>query len=537
MNFNKEQKERIGKYVHEDFPLGPINAETIDDPYVSDVLFEEHNKLYDRITERPSIVLGRRGSGKTSFLQHLQYGDKYEVSVLIDTSDAFTKIIRSVQSTLDSDGFIFPEDVAKLWHALFWMEISYEIHNIFPKATLKLDAFEKIFAIFDLKANMKPSAIIQTVLRVLKERSDGGNLGMAADVFFHLLDEKGTSLDELKDSCVTVLDGKKSRAIILLDSLESFELDIQPIQKAMEGLFKAIGEFNVVRGRPEIRFCLPSELYYVFVKLSKNRVKDFSQRMLLHWHSGELLTLAAHRYKVYLNVHSIGSDSIRSELNRIDVSGRRGAIKFFEQVFPDLIENNAGIKEKPVPYLLRHTQLLPRHILRYLTAIIKIDSKSGNGGATAISESAIKQGIAAVEGELWREVCDAFSYRYPDALEVCSAVIPELPLRFSNGELHNVFNQSAKRAYSDPNIEFSDFKRMLIEIGCIGAVVEKSDIYIRGAFEYIMPETLDPSENNELCLHPMFCGGMKNETPVKDGTDKFVYPHGTDPNDQDYRDD
>lgn len=537
MNFDNEQKEKIEKYVHEDFPLGPINAETIDDPYVSDVLFEEHNKLYDRITERPSIVLGRRGSGKTSFLQHLQYGDKYKVAVLIDTSDAFTKIIRSVQATIESDGFIFPEDVAKLWHALFWVEISYQIQKIFPKRASKFETFEKLFEIFDLKADMRPSAIIQTVLRVLKNRSEDGNLGMAADVFFHLLDERGTSFEEIKDSCQSVLDEEKSRAIILLDSLESFELDIQPIQKAMEGLFKAIGEFNVVRGRPEIRFCLPSELYYVFVKLSKNRVKDFSQRMLLHWHSGELLTLAAHRYKVYLNVHSIGSDSVRHSLNIIDVSDRRGAIKFFELVFPDYIRNNAGVNEKPLPYLLRHTQLLPRHILRYLTAIIKIDSKSGNGGATSISESAIKQGIAAVEGELWREVCDAFSYRYPEALEVCSAVVPELPLRFSNGELHSVFNRVAKGVYTDSSIEFSDFKRMLVEIGCIGAVVNKSGIYIRGAFEYIMPETLDPAENNELCLHPMFCGGMKNETPVKDGTDKFVYPFGTDPEDQDYRDD
>jgi len=51
MDFSDDQKFLIKKYVHEDFPLGPINAETIDDPYVSNILFEEHNRLYDRITE------------------------------------------------------------------------------------------------------------------------------------------------------------------------------------------------------------------------------------------------------------------------------------------------------------------------------------------------------------------------------------------------------------------------------------------------------------------------------------------------------
>ena len=307
MKFTEKQKILIKKYVHEDFPLGPINAETIDDPYVSNILFEEHNKLYDRITERPSIVLGRKGSGKTSFLKHLLYGDKYKVSVLIDTSEAFTKIIRSVQSTLNKDGFIFAEDVAKLWNALFWLEIVYETDKIFPTATKKISVFGKVFKVFGLKANMSPGSIIQTVLQVLRDKSEDNEIGMAADIFYRLLEEQETSLDELKKATQIVLREKNTRAIILLDSLEDFYLDLEPIKKTIEGLFKSVGEFNVVRGRPEIRFCLPSELYYVFVKLSKNRVKDFSQRMLLHWHSGELLILAAHRYKIYLNVYEIGS--------------------------------------------------------------------------------------------------------------------------------------------------------------------------------------------------------------------------------------
>ncbi len=535
MRFTEKQKTLIKKYVHEDFPLGPINAETIDDSYVSNVLFEEHNKLYNRIRERPSIVLGRKGSGKTSFLRHLLYGNKYKVSVLIDTSDAFTKIIRSVQSTLNKDGFIFPEDVAKLWNALFWLEIVYETKKIYPSSTKKLAVFNKVFEIFGLKPKMSPGSIIQTVLQVLREKSENNDIGMAADIFYRLMEEKDTSFDELKKSTINVLRENNTQAIILLDSLEDFHLDLEPIKKSIEGLFKAIGEFNIVRGRPEIRFCLPSELYYVFVKLSKNRVKDFSQRMLLHWHSGELLILAAHRYKIYLNVYEIGSPTIRKELNSIDISKRKGAISFFEKVFPKEIKNHAGLVEKPLPYLLRHTQLLPRHILRYLTAIIKIDSKNGNSGATSISPEAIKMGINQVEGELWREVCEAFSYRYPKALDVCSAVIPQLPLRFSNGELHNIFNQHAKKVYADKNIEFENFRRMMFEMGCIGAVIDSSDIYTHGVFEYTMPESLDPADKNELCLHPMFCGGIKNETSVTEGASKVVYPYGADPNSEDVR--
>ena len=536
MELNEEQKKLIKKYVHDDFPLGPINAETIDDAYVSNILFEEHNKLYDRITERPSIVLGRKGSGKTSFLKHLLYGEKYRVSVLIDTSEAFTKIIRSVQQTLTKDGFIFPEDVAKLWTVLFWLEIIYETRNVFPEEVKKASAIEKIFDIFDLKLNMSPGNIIQTVLQVLRDKSEDNDIGMAADVFYRLLEKNETSFDELRKTTLSILKEKNTRAIILLDSLEDFHLDLEPIKKSIEGLFKAVGEFNIVRGRPEIRFCLPSELYYVFVRLSKNRVKDFSQRMILHWHSGELLTLAAHRCKIYLNVHEVDSQLVRDRLNSINISRRRGAINFFERILPPSLENHVGLVEKPLAYILRHTQLLPRQILRYLTAIIKIDSKNGNGGATSISAEAVKKGIDAVEGELWREVCDAFSYRYPKALDVCSAVIPQLPLRFSNGELHSIFNKYARKVYADKNIEYEEFKRMLIEMGCIGAVVETSDLYIHGVFEYTMPESLDPADNNELCLHPMFCGGIKNETSVSNGTSKVVYPYGTNPVGEDIRD-
>ena len=42
---------------------------------------------------------------------------------------------------------------------------------------------------------------------------------------------------------------------------------------------------------------------------------------------------------------------------------------------------------------------------------------------------------------------------------------------------------------------------MMIEIGCVGAVVGKTDGYIHGIFEYTMPESLQPGSRHELFLH------------------------------------
>ena len=61
----------ISPYITKDEPFGPIDSVDIDstDLNALKLLFEQHNWTYKNLRNRPSIIIGRRGSGKTYYLQ------------------------------------------------------------------------------------------------------------------------------------------------------------------------------------------------------------------------------------------------------------------------------------------------------------------------------------------------------------------------------------------------------------------------------------------------------------------------------------
>lgn len=98
------------------------------------------------------------------------------------------------------------------------------------------------------------------------------------------------------------------------------------------------------------------------------------------------------------------------------------------------------------------------------------------------------------------------------------------------GDLHRVFTRHGKAVFENDNL--FDFQRMLLEIGAIGRVIpgKETDVYIKGNFEYTVAHELVLSQDDELCVHPLFSGifgGGKQERPV--------YPYGSVLDDEDYR--
>jgi hypothetical protein len=56
----------IRPYITKDEPFGPIDSGDIDSSDLKALLmlFEKHNLIYKNLHSRPSIIIGRRGSGK-----------------------------------------------------------------------------------------------------------------------------------------------------------------------------------------------------------------------------------------------------------------------------------------------------------------------------------------------------------------------------------------------------------------------------------------------------------------------------------------
>jgi hypothetical protein len=110
------------------------------------------------------------------------------------------------------------------------------------------------------------------------------------------------------------------------------------------------------------------------------------------------------------------------------------------------------------------------------------------------------------------------------AYAVAKNCLPELHRTFSDGDLHRVYNRHGRSVFEREGVEldFREFKTMLVEIGAVGRVKKRTGIYAEAEFEYAMPGRLSLSVDDELCLHPIFSGEFSSSKNSTDGL--VVYP-------------
>jgi hypothetical protein len=335
--------------------------------------------------------------------------------------------------------------------------------------------------------------------------------------------------DDAKSAVLDSLKSSKKSFVILMDSLDDFRLDIDSVSRSLQGLLKFVGSMNKPRDVVDVRFCLPSELFHRIIKISSNPNKDFRRALKLQWTATELVLIGAQRLMYYLILYY--PDFLRS-ISPVDLTKRADALRLFSKVLPEKITNQSGFQEETMSYILRHTQLLPRHFLMLLNSIFKGLNSPPGSNPFPISEEKIITGVRRVEEFIVSEIFVAFRLIHPTAEITCKRCLPELGHQFSVGELHQVFTRHGKAVFGGDGM--FEFQRMLIEIGALGRVIpgKEKDVYIKGNFEYTVAHELTISHDDQLCIHPLFSGIFGNSNRK----DRPVYPYGSVLDDEDYRD-
>jgi hypothetical protein len=338
------------------------------------------------------------------------------------------------------------------------------------------------------------------------------------------------AFDHARNVVVDGLQASKKSFVILMDSLDDFRLDIDAVSHSLQGLLKFVGSMNKPRDVVDVRFCLPSELFREIIKISSNPNKDFRRALKIQWTATELILIGAQRLMYYLAIYHPGF--VRT-LDPLDLTKRADALALFSKVLPEKITNQSGFQEETMSYILRHTQLLPRHFLMLLNSIFKGLGSGSGSNPFPISEEKIINGVRKVEEFIVGEIFVAFKLIHPTAEIACKRCLPELGHKFSVGQLHQVFTRHGKAVFGGEGM--FEFQRMLIEIGALGRVIpgKETDLYIKGNFEYTVAHELTFSHDDELCIHPLFSGIFSNGGKKKD---RPVYPYGTVLEDEDYRD-
>jgi len=516
----------IRPYITKDEPFGPIDSGDIDSSDLKALLmlFEKHNWIYKNLHSRPSIIIGRRGSGKTHYLRSVFFDNQYDYYVEIRTPSVLGQVARAIQKM--SAEVVFSESVSELWDMILWIAVLLELRRKPIIQSEEANIINGYLDNFNIRAtDDSVEDVLRDVAGMFDEIVNNHETGQSKLLWgpdrVKLEDAKAAVLHSLKTS--------RKKFAILMDSLDDFQLEIDSVSRSLQGLLKIVGAMNKPRDLVDIRFCLPSELYQQFIKLSSNPNKDFRRTLKLQWTASELILIGAQRLMFFLVLHD---PDMLKRLAPLDLTKRSDALTLFGTVLPEKIKNMSGHQEETISYILRHTQLLPRHFVILLNSIFKSINGNSRGKHLPISADRIVSGIRQMEEAMVGEIFVAFKLIYPTADETCRRCLPELGHKFTMSDLHRVFTRHGKAVFGSDNL--FEFQRMLLEIGAIGRVMpgKEKDIYIKGNFEYTVSHQLSLSQDDELCVHPLFSGiyqnGSKQERPV--------YPYGSTLEDDDYRD-
>jgi len=505
----------IEPYITIDEPFGPIDSTDIDpnDVEVLQKLFEGHNSIYRNMRHRPSIIMGRKGSGKTSYLRTVFFDGNYDFYIEIRTDHALTHISKVIQSLVKEA--VFPETLSELWEMILMICVLSEIRKSSVLSQDKLSLVNLYLEKLHVQDAGSADDVLWKLARMFDDVVDDNPKDGISEVLrrFDRVMYKNT-VSAMEES----LRSGNKKFVILMDSLDDFQLDFSSVAYSLQGLLKFVGSMNKPRDVVDIRFCLPTELYRRVIDISSNPNKDFRRSLKLQWKASELVLIGAQRLKLYLELFY---PEFLQKLMPLDITKRSDALSLFQAVLPKTITNHAGFQEETISYILRHTQLLPRHFLMLLNSIFKGGGSISGLTPFPVSEKRIINGIREVEERIIKEIFVAFKSIYPTAEEACKRSLPQLGHRFSVGELHRVFTRYGKAVFGGDSL--FEFQRMLMEIGAMGRVIpgKGTDIYIQGNFEYTVDHEIAVNHDDDLCLHPLFSGIFGN-----DGRERPVYPYG-----------
>lgn len=110
----------INAYINHDTPFGPIDASMIDISHAGEMkeLFEEQDSIRKTTFDRPSVIIGRKGAGKTAYLRSVYLDSTYAYVIKPNPAMAFTKVMEALEP--NRGDVVFAELVAELWEKLFY---------------------------------------------------------------------------------------------------------------------------------------------------------------------------------------------------------------------------------------------------------------------------------------------------------------------------------------------------------------------------------------------------------------------------------
>jgi hypothetical protein len=450
-----------------------------DEDFVAEI-FDLAPPFIRPIVDRSPIILGRKGAGKTTILAGYQGGkalgrrsdklkslDNGDIVLAITAwqhfHDMVLNVYRHSQDQSLADAFpaeasslydlMTPEVIERNWGLVIWEEVL----RAFWDAALEGDKIFRRRGGIDTKAK-------------LQEYFNPPRLDMRRGI----AEQAGELFASARRAVLQLIEEEEINCFVLLDNMDKYPVRNPYFERVISGFLKCLNNFSHDNPGVEIVYCLPEELEAFLREQSSNILKDFTSAYRIRWSVIDLLCMAAHRYKIFVRLQD--DRRFLSELNAFELRNgdgspnRRGVIGFFDRLLPDRFFNRNGCEEQPLPYIVRHTQLLPRHLLLLLNKIAA-ESNAVTGGWRKFDASVIHEKVAEVEKDIADQVLHPYRLLYSGFLSQIGRSLRDLKPVFTYPELQSIasrFNlagelENVDRAYA-----------LLYKIGIFGKLTTES---------------------------------------------------------------
>jgi len=499
-----------------DEPLGPIMQEDINDVFADELLDDQINLFRDVAIDPHLLFLGRKGSGKSAMLAEMRLialrrgreimapaglppqGTNFVLQV--NSFPHFHQIIKNVYHESQGEGipaeFIPPEYFTDLWKASLWEEIInyfYEFahHDEVRELLEPVDAF------------------------VNGETSWVGPANKAAERL----------LAAARNAVIDFLEVRQSKFYFLFDSMENYPVRSPMFSRVISGMFPAMRTISHQNTRIIISFCVPEEIESFLMAGSANLLKDFASSFRIRWKPIDLVSIIAHRLKASAKIHD---PDLFVACSNLDFSVRKDLHKVLSTVLPPSVTNAQGTREDPLAYVIRHTQLLPRHILLIFNIALSEQLRSSQK-LTGMTEDVLCKGVSDAQRIIADQIFAPYKLLYPKLLAQGKKILPDLEPICSYQALRQIEGRFARLIEEDVTSVWQTW----YEMGVLGrSTGVKGDThhssarnasFCYGQFHFNAEMDFGFATDGEYCFHPVFSRafGMIRRN---DNNRRVVYP-------------